>query len=68
MEEKSKEMCIRGFHVYKNVWDAVIGEELQCEREGQNTNDRYAVAVKRNNVIVGHLPRKFSRLCALFLK
>ena len=68
MEEKSKEMCIRGFHVYKNVWDAVIGEELQCEREGQNTNDRYAVAVKRNNVIVGQLPRKFSRLCALFLK
>ena len=61
-------MCIRGFHVYKNVWDAVIGEELQCEREGQNTNDRYAVAVKRNNVIVGQLPRKFSRLCALFLK
>ena len=47
MEEKSKEMCIRGFHVYKNVWDAVIGEELQCEREGQNTNDRYAVAVKK---------------------
>ncbi len=32
MEEKSKDMCIRGFHVYKDVWDAVVGEELECER------------------------------------
>ena len=61
-------MCIRGFHVYKDVWDAVVGEELECERERRNNYDRYAVAVKRNGDVVGHLPRKFSRICALFIK
>ena len=39
MEEKSKGMCIRGFHVYKDVWDAVVGEELECERERRNNYD-----------------------------
>ena len=68
MKEKSKEMCISGFHVYKDVWDAVVGEELECERERRNNYDRYAVAVKRNGDVVGHLPRKFSRICALFIK
>ena len=33
MEEKIKKMCIRGIHVYKDVWDAIIGNELQCGRE-----------------------------------
>ena len=66
MEEKSKEMCIRGFHVYKDVWDAVVGEELERERERRNNYDRYAVAVKRNGN--RHLPKKFSRICVLFLK
>ena len=27
--------------------------------------ERYAVAVKRAGVIVGHLPKKISRMCAL---
>ena len=30
--------------------------------------DPYAVAVVHKNVIVGHLPRKISRISALFLK
>ena len=40
--------CVRGYHVYKNIWDAVIGEEIQCERELHNGSDRYAVAVKKD--------------------
>ncbi len=68
MEEKNKEMCIRGCHVYKDIWDAVIGETLQCEREKKNEKDRYAVAVKRGEEVVGHLPKKFSRVYSLFLK
>ena len=27
------ESAIRGYHVYKEVWDAAIGEELLCRRE-----------------------------------
>ena len=29
--ERSSYMC--GYHIYKDVWDAVIGEEFRCERE-----------------------------------
>ena len=34
----------------------------------QNTNDRYAVAVKDNGMITGHLLRKVSCLRSLFLR
>ena len=37
--------CIRGYHVYKEVWEAAAGEMLICEREPRNVHDRYAVAV-----------------------
>jgi len=23
--------CIRGYHVYKDIWDSVVGEVLDCE-------------------------------------
>ena len=32
MEVRERNSCVSGYHIYKNVWDAVIGEELQCER------------------------------------
>ena len=47
---------------------AAIGEELECDREPGNSCDRYAVAVKRSGVVIGHLPRKVSRVCSLFLR
>ena len=60
--------CVRGYHVYMDECEAAIGEELQCERERKNSKDPYAVAVTRKNVVVGHLPRKISRVSALFIK
>ena len=36
---------VRGYHVYKDVWDAHIGTELLCLPESSNREDRYAVAV-----------------------
>ena len=38
---------IRGYHIYKDEWDAPIGEVLYCEREIGNRSDPCAVAVKR---------------------
>ena len=32
-----------------------------------NVMDRYAVAVKNNDTVIGHLPKKVSRICYLFL-
>ena len=57
-------VCVRrGFHVYKDVWRPVIGEELRCQREEDNPRDPYAVAVTKSCTgvggveVVGHVPR-----------
>ena len=44
-----------------------FGEMLTCEREPDNASDRYAVAVKKGGTVVGHLPRKLTRVF-LFLR
>ena len=63
----SIDTVIRGHHVYKDVWTPIIGEVLQCEKEEGNSHDLYAVAVKKLDSIVGHVPRTISTLCHLFL-
>ena len=68
LETCERPLCIRGYHIYKEIWTAAIGEVLPCEREPTNPEDRYAVAVKKDDIIVGHLPRKVSRICTLFLR
>ena len=65
--EESKPSCIRGYHIYKDIWIPVIGEELKCIREPANMVDRYAVAVMKDETIIGHLPRKISRIASLFI-
>ena len=62
------ESMVRGYHVYKHVWDANIGETLPCEVESGNASDPYAVAVKEGSTIVGHVPRAISAVCNLFLR
>ena len=59
--------CIRGYHVYNDIWTTIVGEELECAREVGNAKDRYAVSILRGSDIVGHLPQKISRVCSLFL-
>lgn len=44
--------------MYKGIWTTVIGETLSSTREPDNANDRYAVAVLKGGMIIGHLPRK----------
>ena len=61
MEEFQKESCVNGYHVYKDIWNAALGEELQCQRERGNSSDLYAVAVLKDRTIVGHLPRKMTK-------
>ena len=52
--EEFNDKCVRGFHVYKDVWRPVIGEELRCQREEDNPRDPYAVTVT-SVVISGHV-------------
>ena len=39
--------CVRGFHMYSDIWTPLMGETLACEQESGNPNDPYAVAIKR---------------------
>ena len=54
--------------MYKEVWEAVIGEALDCYKEPTNATDRYAVAVTKAATIIGHLPRNLSKVCSQFLQ
>ena len=56
----------RGYHVYKDIWEAALGQLLPCQREPGNIHDPYAVAVVETGVetrIVGHVPRAISLVC-----
>ena len=62
---------VKRYHVYKTLWNPLIGEFLSCEREPDNPLDKYAVCVKKEK-IVGHLPlgksRKFAKTIFYFLR
>ena len=54
--------------MYKDIWEASVGEQLPCQRENGNRADPFAVAVVKSGVTVGHIPRKISSVCSLFLR
>ena len=62
------ENCIRGFHVYKEIWTPEIGENFHCTQESDNREDPFAVAVRKGSDTVGHVPQKISCICSLFLQ
>ena len=66
--ELAVDSCIRGHNVFKNIWTPTMGEQLPCRREIGINKDRYAVAILRDRTAVGHVPRKISAACALFLQ
>ncbi len=64
----SIESMIRGYHVYKDIWLASVGETVNCTAESSNLQDPFAVAVMKDHTVIGHLPRKISFACHLFLR
>ena len=58
--EFETDSSVRGYHVYQDNWTPVIGERLNCEREEENSRDRYAVAIRKIGDTVGHVPRSIS--------
>ena len=57
---------VRGYHEYKSIWTPKSGEILSTEREPGNLVDKYAVCLKKESEVVGHLPRgkdrKFAKI------
>ena len=58
--------CVRGFHIYQDIWTPVIGKELLCERKEGNQNNRYAVSVLKLSMVVSHFSCHISTLCNVF--
>ena len=50
------------------IWAEAVGEVLISRREPTNSADRYAVVVLKEETIIGHLSRKMSKVCTLFLR
>ena len=59
---------IRGYHIYKEIWEASYGETFDCMRETGNSFDPFAVAVVRDGEIIGHVPKLISAASSLFLQ
>ena len=58
---------VRGYHKYKDIWVATEGEQLLCRKEDDNIHHLFSVAVIKNDYVVGHVPKKISTTCSLFL-
>ena len=54
--------------MYKEIWEASCGQVFPCLREVGNAFDPFAVSVVRDSDIIGHVPRKISATCSLFLR
>ena len=48
---------MRGYHTYKDIWAAVGGKELLCQREVGNRVNTFPVVVIRDGTVVGHVPK-----------
>ena len=52
----------------KDIWTPVEGEMLSCVQEMSNRFNPFAVAIKKDSIVVEHMPRKISAICFLFLR
>ena len=54
--------AVRGFHVYRDVWNPHENEELVCLFEANNLFDMFAIRTCKDcEKIIGHLPKEISR-------
>ena len=60
-DEERIASCIRGYIVYKMVWQARIGEGLHCIRDIKFCRWICCLCSK----IIGHLPKKIACACSL---
>ena len=68
MELHVVESCVRGFHMYQDIWTPTTGERLSCQTEDSNALDPYAVAIWNSVNVIGHIPQKISAACSLFIQ
>ena len=67
MESFKLYSAVRGYHVYRDVWEPSVGEKLVARREFDNPSKNFAVKVLNGEETVGHLPREYTRIAWYFL-
>ena len=66
VKEYQHKSTVKGFHVYKEIWNPVEGEVTRLESE--NPTDKYAVCIGKNGNVVGHLLKgKYGRFSKTIL-
>ena len=50
-------MCTHLSHISEDTKD----DSLKCEKEPENTHDKYAIAIIQNSRIIGHVPQSFTK-------
>ena len=72
VKEYQHKFTVKGFHVYKEIWNLVEGGVLNTRMEPQNPKDKYAVCIEKNGNVVGGLPKGkygcFSKTIFFFLR
>ena len=72
VKEYQHKSTVKGFHVYKKIWNPVEGEVLDTRIKPENPTDKYAVCIEKNGNVVGHLPTgkygRFSKTIFIFLR
>ena len=55
--------AVGGYYYYRNYWQPVVAEELNCMYKRDNPFDLFAIAIKKTTgEIEGHLPMENSRV------
>ena len=55
-------MAVRGYHKYKDVWEAEVATTLQCQRQSTVEYLCHYGSEIRSSLIVGHVPNKYRPL------
>ena len=53
---------------YVGRMHATVGDQLGCAREPGNCQDTFAVAIIKDDVTVGHVPRSILPVCSIFIR
>ena len=68
MIEFTLNSIVHDYYIYRDVWNTSVRETVNCERESRNLKDTYTVALLKDGVIVGHVPRTISCMYTLYFK
>ena len=61
-------LYVRGYHAYMDTWNPALEQELILKPEPSNYKDKHAVAVLKDDVIVGYVPYNLAPRLSQFLR